>query len=396
MPFYSISGSDFVEMFVGVGASRVRDLFKKAKESAPSIIFIDEIDAVGRMRGAGLGGGHDEREQTLNQLLVEMDGFESNQGVILMAATNRPDVLDPALLRPGRFDRQVIVDRPDLNGRTEILKVHAKDKPLAKNINLKTVAKQTPGFTGADLANLLNEAALLTARKNKKKVSIQDIENSIDRVLAGPEKKSRLMSDQEKLIIAYHETGHALVGWALPNADPIHKVTIIPRGRALGYTQALPEGEKYLTSKAELKDRLAMLMGGRVAEEIIFADPTTGASNDIEKATEIARKMVMEFGMSEKLGPMLYGKGSNEVFLGRDYGRQQDYSDEVASSIDDEVKSLLSDAHIIAGKILKKFKKQMEIMVKVLIEKETIDRDEVAKIFKSVNKVKIKGTGPTH
>ena len=395
VPFYSISGSDFVEMFVGVGASRVRDLFKKAKESAPSIIFIDEIDAVGRMRGAGLGGGHDEREQTLNQLLVEMDGFESNQGVILMAATNRPDVLDPALLRPGRFDRQVIVDRPDLNGRTEILKVHAKDKPLAKNINLKTVAKQTPGFTGADLANLLNEAALLTARKNKKKVSIQDIENSIDRVLAGPEKKSRLMSDQEKLIIAYHETGHALVGWALPNADPIHKVTIIPRGRALGYTQALPEGEKYLTSKAELKDRLAMLMGGRVAEEIIFADPTTGASNDIEKATEIARKMVMEFGMSEKLGPMLYGKGSNEVFLGRDYGRQQDYSDEVASSIDDEVKSLSSDAHIIAGKILKKFKKQMEIMVKVLIEKETIDRDEVAKIFKSVNKVKIKGTGPT-
>ena len=395
VPFYSISGSDFVEMFVGVGASRVRDLFKKAKESAPSIIFIDEIDAVGRMRGAGLGGGHDEREQTLNQLLVEMDGFESNQGVILMAATNRPDVLDPALLRPGRFDRQVIVDRPDLNGRTEILKVHAKDKPLAKNINLKTVAKQTPGFTGADLANLLNEAALLTARKNKKKVSIQDIENSIDRVLAGPEKKSRLMSDEEKLIIAYHETGHALVGWALPNADPIHKVTIIPRGRALGYTQALPEGEKYLTSKAELKDRLAMLMGGRVAEEIIFADPTTGASNDIEKATEIARKMVMEFGMSEKLGPMLYGKGSNEVFLGRDYGRQQDYSDEVASSIDDEVKSLLSDAHVIAGKILKKFKKQMEIMVKVLIEKETIDRDEVAKIFKSVNKVKIKGTGPT-
>jgi len=395
VPFYSISGSDFVEMFVGVGASRVRDLFKKAKESAPSIIFIDEIDAVGRMRGAGLGGGHDEREQTLNQLLVEMDGFETNQGVILMAATNRPDVLDPALLRPGRFDRQVIVDRPDLNGRTKILEVHAKDKPLAKNINLKTVAKQTPGFTGADLANLLNEAALLAARKDKKTVSTKDIENSIDRVLAGPEKKSQLISDEEKLIIAYHETGHALVGWALPNADPIHKVTIIPRGRALGYTQALPEGEKYLTSKAELKDRLAMLMGGRVAEEIIFADPTTGASNDIEKATEIARKMVMEFGMSEKLGPMLYGKGSNEVFLGRDYGRQQDYSDEVASSIDDEVKGLLSDAHIIAGKILKKFKTQMEAMVKVLIEKETIDRDEVAKIFKSVKKVKIIGTGRT-
>jgi len=395
VPFYSISGSDFVEMFVGVGASRVRDLFKKAKESAPSIIFIDEIDAVGRMRGAGLGGGHDEREQTLNQLLVEMDGFESNQGVILMAATNRPDVLDPALLRPGRFDRQVIVDRPDLQGRTKILEVHAKEKPLAKNVNLKTVAKQTPGFTGADLANLLNEAALLAARKDKNKVSIKDIENSIDRVLAGPEKKSQLMSNEEKLIIAYHETGHALVGWALPNADPIHKVTIIPRGRALGYTQAIPEGEKYLTSKAELKDRLAMLMGGRVAEEIIFADPTTGASNDIEKATEIARKMVMEFGMSEKLGPMLYGKGTNEVFLGRDYGRQQDYSDEVASSIDDEVKGLLSDAHIVAGKILKKFKKQMETMVKVLIEKETINKDEVAKIFKSVKKVKIIGSGST-
>jgi len=393
VPFYSISGSDFVEMFVGVGASRVRDLFKKAKESAPSIIFIDEIDAVGRMRGAGLGGGHDEREQTLNQLLVEMDGFESNQGVILMAATNRPDVLDPALLRPGRFDRQVIVDRPDLKGRTQILEVHAKDKPLAKNVNLKTVAKQTPGFTGADLANLLNEAALLAARKDNKKVSIKDIENSIDRVLAGPEKKSQLMSDKEKLIIAYHETGHALVGWALPNADPIHKVTIIPRGRALGYTQALPEDEKYLTSKAELKDKLAMLMGGRVAEEIIFADPTTGASNDIEKATEIARRMVMEFGMSDKLGPMLFGKGSNEVFLGRDYGRQQDYSDQVASSIDDEVKNLLSDAHIIAGKILKKFKKQMETMVKVLIEKETIDKDEVAKIFSSIRKVNIKGTG---
>ncbi len=393
VPFYSISGSDFVEMFVGVGASRVRDLFKKAKESSPSIIFIDEIDAVGRMRGAGLGGGHDEREQTLNQLLVEMDGFESNQGVILMAATNRPDVLDPALLRPGRFDRQVIVDRPDLNGRNEILKVHGKDKPLSKSVNLKTVAKQTPGFTGADLANLLNEAALLAARKNKKSISSKDIENSIDRVLAGPEKKSQLMSDEEKLIIAYHETGHALVGWALPNADPIHKVTIIPRGRALGYTQALPEGEKYLTSKAELKDRLAMLMGGRVAEEIIFADPTTGASNDIEKATEIARRMVMEFGMSDKLGPMLYGKGSNEVFLGRDYGRQQDYSDEVASSIDEEVKTLLSDAHMIAAKILKKFKKQMEAMVKLLIEKETIDKDEVARIFRSIKKVKIQGTG---
>ena len=395
VPFFSISGSDFVEMFVGVGASRVRDLFKKAKDSSPAIIFIDEIDAVGRMRGAGLGGGHDEREQTLNQLLVEMDGFESNQGVILMAATNRPDVLDPALLRPGRFDRQVIVDRPDLVGRTEILKVHSKDKPLAKNIDLKTIAKQTPGFTGADLANLLNESALLAARKDKKTISSLDIENSIDRVLAGPEKKSRLMSNEEKLIIAYHETGHALVGWALPNADPIHKVTIIPRGRALGYTQALPENEKYLSSKAELKDRLAMLMGGRVAEELIFKDPTTGASNDIEKATDIARRMVMEFGMSDKLGPMLFGKGSNEVFLGRDYGRQQDYSDEVASSIDGEVKILLNDAHDIAGKILKKFKKQMDAMVEVLMEKETIDRDEVSRIFNSIKKVKIHGSGRT-
>ena len=393
VPFFSISGSDFVEMFVGVGASRVRDLFKKAKESSPAIIFIDEIDAVGRMRGAGLGGGHDEREQTLNQLLVEMDGFEANQGVILMAATNRPDVLDPALLRPGRFDRQVIVDRPDLKGRTQILKVHSADKPIAKNVSLETIAKQTPGFTGADLANLLNEAALLAARKSKKTISNLDIENSIDRVLAGPEKKSQILTEEEKLIIAYHETGHALVGWALPNADPIHKVTIIPRGRALGYTQALPDSEKYLTSKAELKDRLAMLMGGRVAEELIFADPTTGASNDIEKATEIARRMVMEFGMSEKLGPMLYGKGTNEVFLGRDYGRQQDYSDEVASSIDEEVKSLLSDAHIIAGKILGKFKKQMEDMVKVLMEKETIDREEVARIFNKIKKVNITGSG---
>ena len=395
VPFFSISGSDFVEMFVGVGASRVRDLFKKAKESSPAIVFIDEIDAVGRMRGAGLGGGHDEREQTLNQLLVEMDGFETNQGVILMAATNRPDVLDPALLRPGRFDRQVIVGRPDIAGRTEILKVHSKGKPLAKNVNFETLAKQTPGFTGADLANLLNEAALLAARKNKKSISITDIENSIDRVMAGPEKKSQIMTENEKKIIAYHETGHALVGWALPNADPIHKVTIIPRGRALGYTQALPETEKYLSSKAELKDRLAMLMGGRVAEELIFADPTTGASNDIEKATDIARKMVMEFGMSEKMGPMLYGRGNSEVFLGRDYGRQQDYSDEIASSIDEEVRNLLNEAHLIASKILKKFKKQMDDMVKLLLEKETINKEEVAEVFKSIKKVKITGSGAT-
>ena len=393
VPFYSISGSDFVEMFVGVGASRVRDLFEKAKKSSPSIIFIDEIDAVGRMRGAGLGGGHDEREQTLNQLLVEMDGFEPNSGVILIAASNRPDVLDPALLRPGRFDRQIVVDRPDLLGREQILKVHSKDKPLSKSVKLKSIARQTPGFTGADLANLLNEAALLAARKNTKTISHKLVEDSIDRVMAGPEKKSQLMSEEERLIIAYHETGHALVGWALPNADPINKVTIIPRGRALGYTQALPEEDKYLTSKAELKDRLAMLMGGRVAEELIFADPTTGAANDIEKATDIARRMVMEFGMSDKLGPMLYGKGSNEVFLGRDYGRQQDYSDEVASSIDNEVKQLLSEAHITAKKILTKYKKQMKSMVDTLIDKETIDKEIIQQLFKSVPKVKLIGTG---
>ena len=393
VPFYSISGSDFVEMFVGVGASRVRDLFEKAKKSSPSIVFIDEIDAVGRMRGAGLGGGHDEREQTLNQLLVEMDGFEPNSGVILIAASNRPDVLDPALLRPGRFDRQIVVDRPDLIGREQILKVHAKDKPLSKSVKLKSIARQTPGFTGADLANLLNEAALLAARKNNKTISHKIVEDSIDRVMAGPEKKSQLMSEEERLVIAYHETGHALVGWALPNADPINKVTIIPRGRALGYTQALPEEDKYLTSKAELKDRLAMLMGGRVAEELIFADPTTGAANDIEKATDIARRMVMEFGMSDKLGPMLYGKGSNEVFLGRDYGRQQDYSDEVASSIDNEVKLLLSDAHTIAKKILIKYKKQMKSMVDTLIDKETIDKEIIQQLFQSVPKVKLIGTG---
>ena len=393
VPFYSISGSDFVEMFVGVGASRVRDLFEKAKKSSPSIVFIDEIDAVGRMRGAGLGGGHDEREQTLNQLLVEMDGFEANSGVILIAASNRPDVLDPALLRPGRFDRQIVVDRPDLIGREQILKVHAKDKPLSKSVKLKSIARQTPGFTGADLANLLNEAALLAARKNNKTISHKIVEDSIDRVMAGPEKKSQLMSEDERLVIAYHETGHALVGWALPNADPINKVTIIPRGRALGYTQALPEEDKYLTSKAELKDRLAMLMGGRVAEELIFADPTTGAANDIEKATDIARRMVMEFGMSDKLGPMLYGKGSNEVFLGRDYGRQQDYSDEVASSIDNEVKLLLSDAHTIAKKILIKYKKQMKSMVDTLIDKETIDKEIIQQLFQSVPKVKLIGTG---
>ena len=394
VPFYSLSGADFVEMFVGVGASRVRDLFDQAKKSSPCIVFIDEMDAVGRQRGAGIGGGHDEREQTLNALLVEMDGFDNSQNVIVIAATNRPDVLDPALLRPGRFDRQIVVDVPDIKGRLGILKVHTKNVVVNhRKVQLEAIAKGTPGMVGADIANIVNEAALLAARKRKKSIDMDDFEEAKDKVMMGVQRKSMVLSEDEKQVTAYHEAGHALVAIKTKGADPVHKVTIIPRGRALGYTQALPDSEKYLTSKAELKDRLAMLMGGRVAEELIFADPTTGASNDIEKATEIARRMVMEFGMSEKLGPMLYGKGTNEVFLGRDYGRQQDYSDEVASSIDEEVKSLLSDAHIIAGKILGKFKKQMEDMVKVLMEKETIDREEVARIFNKIKKVNITGSG---
>ena len=386
VPFFSISGSDFVEMFVGVGASRVRDLFEQAKAAAPAIVFIDEIDAVGRHRGAGLGGGHDEREQTLNQLLVEMDGFDLNKGVILIAASNRPDILDPALLRPGRFDRQVVVDRPDLRGREQILRVHSKGKPLEDGVDLAVLARQTPGFTGADLANLINEGALLAARRGKALVGLDELEEAIERVVAGPERKSRVMSDEEKLLTAYHEGGHALVGYALPNADPIHKVSIIPRGRALGYTLALPMEDKYHVRRSELVDQLAMLLGGRTAEELIFVDPTTGASNDIEKATNIARKMVMEYGMSDRLGPMRYGKPEGEVFLGRDYSRQQDYSDEIASKIDEEVRYLINQAHEEAREIIHAHRDALEAIADALVEKETIDADEVAEIFKDVPK----------
>ena len=352
VPFFSISGSDFVEMFVGVGASRVRDLFEQAKNSAPAIVFVDEIDAVGRQRGAGLGGGHDEREQTLNQLLVEMDGFDLRQGVILIAATNRPDILDPALLRPGRFDRQIVVDRPDLEGRKAILNVHAKGKPLAKEVDLSVMARRTPGFTGADLANLMNEATLLAARMGRDLVTNHDLDEAVDRVVAGPERKSRIISEKEKLVIAYHEGGHALVSHALPNADPVHKVSIIPRGRALGYTLTLPLEDKYLVTRSELSDELAMLLGGRTAEELIFTDPTTGAQNDIERATKIARSMVTEYGMSDALGPMQFGQHHAEVFLGRDFASQPDYSDEVAAKIDGEVRRLIEWAHGTALEIL--------------------------------------------
>ena len=386
VPFYSISGSDFVEMFVGVGASRVRDLFEQAKQSAPAIIFIDEIDAVGRHRGAGVGGGHDEREQTLNQLLVELDGFEGSSGVLVMAATNRPDILDPALLRPGRFDRQITIDSPDLEGRKAILGVHAKGKPLADGIDLEVLARRTPGFTGADLANLINEAALLAARFRKSKIGMEELEEAIDRVIAGPERKTRVMDDEEKKLIAYHETGHALVGYALPNADPVHKVTIVARGRSLGHTLALPTHDKFLVRRSELVDQLAMLLGGRTAEEIIYVDPTTGAANDIEKATSIARKMVMEYGMSDKLGPLQYGKPAGEVFLGRDYTKGQDFSDDVASSIDDEVRTLVAAAHQEAREILNTHRDAMERMVDVLLEKETVDREEIAEIFHDVPK----------
>jgi cell division protease FtsH len=386
VPFMSISGSDFVEMFVGVGAARVRDLFEQAKQTAPAIVFIDEIDAVGRHRGAGLGGGHDEREQTLNQLLVELDGFEGNTGVIVMAATNRPDILDPALLRPGRFDRQIVVDAPDIVGREAILNVHSQGKPLDEAIDLAVLARRTPGFTGADLANLINEAALLSARRRKKKISMVELEEAIDRVIAGPERKSRVMTEDERKVIAYHETGHALVGYALPNSDPVHKVTIMARGRSLGHTLALPTHDKYLSRRSELVDQLAMLLGGRTAEELIFTDPTTGAANDIEKATTIARRMVMEYGMSDELGPMQYGKPASEVFLGRDYARQQDYSDQVAAFIDSEVRKLITAAHTEARTILDRHQSAMERMVETLLENETVGREEVAELFYDVPK----------
>ena len=386
VPFMSISGSDFVEMFVGVGAARVRDLFEQAKQSAPAIVFIDEIDAVGRHRGAGLGGGHDEREQTLNQLLVELDGFAGNTGVIVMAATNRPDILDPALLRPGRFDRQITVDAPDVESREAILAVHARGKPLGEDIDLGVLARRTPGFTGADLANLINEAALLAARKRSKEITMVELEEAIDRVIAGPERKTRVLSEDERTVIAYHETGHALVGYALPNSDPVHKITIVSRGRSLGHTLSLPTHDKYISRRSELVDRLAMLLGGRTAEELIFADPSTGAADDIEKATTLARRMVMEYGMSDELGPMQYGKPNGEVFLGRDYSRQQDYSDEVAAFIDAEVRKLINAAHEEARTILEHHRGALERMVVSLLERETVDRDEVADIFADVPK----------
>jgi cell division protease FtsH len=386
VPFFSISGSDFVEMFVGVGASRVRDMFEQAKANAPSIIFIDEIDAVGRHRGAGLGGGHDEREQTLNQLLVELDGFDVKSGVIVIASTNRPDILDPALLRPGRFDRQVVVDRPDIAGREEILDVHAKGKPLAPDVDLKTLARQTPGFTGADLANLINEAALLAARRSKPDISMAETEEAIERVIAGPERKSRIMSDEDRRITAYHEGGHALVGYALPNLDPIHKVTIIPRGRAGGYTMALPVEDKYYERRSELVDQLAYSLGGRTAEEVVFGDPSTGASNDIEKATHLARKMVMEYGMSDRLGPLQYGKPEAEVFLGRDYTRNQDLSNEVAAAIDEEVRFLITQAHDEARVILEAHREALDRVAHVLIERETLNAAALAEVFHDVPK----------
>jgi len=377
VPFFSISGSDFVEMFVGVGASRVRDLFEQAKAASPCIIFVDEIDAVGRQRGAGLGGGHDEREQTLNQLLVEMDGFDIKDNVILIAATNRPDILDPALLRPGRFDRQVVVDRPDLKGRLGILKIHARGKPLAEDIDLEVLARRTPGFTGADLANLVNEAALLAARHGKKRIDMIELEEGIDRVVAGPERKSRLISDEEKKVIAYHEAGHAIVGHVLPHGESIHKVTIIPRGRSLGSTWHLPEEEKFLGSKSEMLANLASFMGGRVAEEIAIGDVTTGASNDIDRATKLAKQMVMQFGMSEKLGPQTFGEASHEVFLGRDFSANADYSPEIAYEIDKEVARLIDDAYEKARTILTENRGQLDLMADVLVERETVGKDEL-------------------
>jgi cell division protease FtsH len=386
VPFFSISGSDFVEMFVGVGASRVRDLFEQAKANAPAIVFVDEIDAVGRHRGAGLGGGHDEREQTLNQLLVEMDGFDVKGGVILIAATNRPDILDPALLRPGRFDRQIAVDAPDLNGRHQILQVHAKGKPLTPDVDLMAVARRTPGFTGADLANVLNEAALLTARSDKKLIDNNALDEAIDRVVAGPQKRTRLMSDHEKKITAYHEGGHALVAHALPNTDPVHKVTILPRGRALGYTMVLPDEDKYSTTRNELLDQLAYALGGRAAEELVFHDPTTGAGNDIEKATKLARAMVTQYGMTERLGAIKLGQDSGEVFLGRDMGHQRDYSEEIAAIVDEEVKKLIETGHDEAWEILVENRDTLDRLVLELLEKETLDKAQIAEVFRDVRK----------
>lgn len=381
VPFFSISGSDFVEMFVGVGASRVRDLFDQAKKHAPCIVFIDEIDAVGRQRGAGLGGGHDEREQTLNQMLVEMDGFAANEGIIIIAATNRPDILDPALLRPGRFDRQIVVDKPDVKGRLAILQVHIKGKPIAKDVDLDVLARRTPGFTGADLSNLVNEAALLAARRNKKSIFMAELEESIERVMAGPERKSKVMSDREKRLTAYHEGGHTLVGMLLPNADPVHKVSIIPRGRAGGYTLMLPKEDRSYATRSELLDKLKTLMAGRVAEEVVLKEISTGAQNDIQRATQMARSMIMEYGMSKQLGPIAFGESSDhQVFLGRDLNNQRNYSEEIASDIDREVYKLITSAYEECRIILSDNIDQLHKIAAALIEKETLDGDELREI----------------
>lgn len=377
VPFFSISGSDFVEMFVGVGASRVRDLFDQAKKSAPCIVFIDEIDAVGRQRGAGLGGGHDEREQTLNQLLVEMDGFSANEGIIMIAATNRPDILDPALLRPGRFDRQIVVDRPDIKGRTEILKVHVKGKPMGQDVNLDVIAQRTPGFTGADLSNLVNEAALLTARKDKKAINMPEMEEAAERVIMGPERKSRVISDKEKRLTAYHEGGHTIVGMLLEHTDPVHKVTIIPRGRAGGYTLSLPKEDKYYATRSEMLDELKVLLGGRVAEALVLKEISSGASNDLQRATQLARQMICEYGMSENIGPVTFGHRQDQVFLGRDIARDKDYSEEVAAEIDKEVRSFMEDAYAATEKLLSDNIDKLHVIAKALMEKETLEEEEI-------------------
>jgi len=381
VPFFSISGSDFVEMFVGVGAARVRDLFEQAKKNAPCIVFIDEIDAVGRQRGAGLGGGHDEREQTLNQLLVEMDGFGINEGIIILAATNRPDILDPALLRPGRFDREVVVDRPDVKGREEILKVHARSKPIDENVELSVLARRTPGFTGADLENLMNEAALLSARRNKKKIEMPELEEAITRVIAGPEKKSRVMTDRERRLVAYHEAGHAVVAQLLPHVDPVHEVSIVPRGRAGGYTMILPKEDRFFMGKNELLDQVTHLLGGRASEELVLSEVSTGAQNDLERATEIARKMVMEYGMSENIGPMTLGHKQEEVFLGRDLTRGQNYSEEVAASIDKEVRKIIDICYNKARVLLSDNVNKLHKVAQALLEREKLDEEEFLEVF---------------
>ena len=382
VPFFSISGSDFVEMFVGVGASRVRDLFDQAKKSAPCIIFIDEIDAVGRQRGAGLGGGHDEREQTLNQLLVEMDGFSANEGIIMIAATNRPDILDPALLRPGRFDRQIVVDRPDIKGRQEILKVHVKGKPMGEDVELEVIAQRTPGFTGADLSNLVNEAALLTARRDKKVINMPEMEEAAERVIMGPERKSRVISDKEKRLTAYHEGGHTVVGMLLEHTDPVHKVTIIPRGRAGGYTLSLPKEDKYYATRSEMLDELKVLLGGRVAEAIVLKEISSGASNDLQRATALARQMICEYGMSENIGPVTFGHRQDQVFLGRDIARDKDYSEEVAAEIDKEVRSFMENAYAATEKLLQDNLDTLHVIAQALIERETLEEDEIYQLVK--------------